>query len=315
MSLRRSLCLCKRGLRLPATVRSTNAAISILTTHPARLCGVRGSHPLNRPLSVTAQIRREESSVPPSQQPPRAVIFDLGGVIVPSPQPIFDSFELKYNLEPGSLVKTIKVKGEHGAFAKMERGQLAIEEFCEPFHKEYAEVAGAELTLEQTQEFMGCLSDFTKLRPHPEIVESIEWLKSQGIKIAVLTNNFRWLSGKTVFPREPIAGVDEVGIILLYPHVHTIHVHACAHTHTHTHTHMYTHVHTQVVQSCLVGLRKPDKAIFDHTLEKLGVSAREAVFLDDLGGNLKTAREMGMATIMVSISSKTSDKGWDSLSH
>ena len=48
-----------------------------------------------------------------------------------------------------------------------------------------------------------------------------------------------------------------------------------------------------------MGLRKPDKAIFDHTLEKLGVSASEAVFLDDLGGNLKMARQMGMATIKV----------------
>lgn len=58
-------------------------------------------------------------------------------------------------------------------------------------------------------------------------------------------------------------------------------------------------VDTQVVESCIESLRKPDKAIFDLTLEKLGVSAKEAVFLDDLGVNLKTARQMGMATIKV----------------
>ena len=46
-------------------------------------------------------------------------------------------------------------------------------------------------------------------------------------------------------------------------------------------------------------LRKPDKAIFDITLKRLGVTAREAVFLDDLGGNLKMAKQMGMATIKV----------------
>lgn len=56
---------------------------------------------------------------------------------------------------------------------------------------------------------------------------------------------------------------------------------------------------SQVVESCVESLRKPDKAIFDLTLEKLGVSADEAVFLDDLGVNLKTARQMGMATIKV----------------
>jgi putative hydrolase of the HAD superfamily len=34
-------------------------------------------------------------------------------------------------------------------------------------------------------------------------------------------------------------------------------------------------------------------------LERLGVSASEAVFLDDLGINLKPARAMGMTTIKV----------------
>ena len=54
-----------------------------------------------------------------------------------------------------------------------------------------------------------------------------------------------------------------------------------------------------MVESCVERLRKPDKAIFDITLDRLGVSAEEAVFLDDIGGNLKTAKQMGMATIKV----------------
>ena len=56
---------------------------------------------------------------------------------------------------------------------------------------------------------------------------------------------------------------------------------------------------TQIVQSAVEGIKKPDKAIFDLTLKKLGVSAEETVFLDDIGGNLKTARKMGMHTILV----------------
>ena len=54
-----------------------------------------------------------------------------------------------------------------------------------------------------------------------------------------------------------------------------------------------------MVESCVEKLRKPDKAIFDITLERLGVAASKAVFLDDIGGNLKTAKQMGMATIKV----------------
>ena len=47
------------------------------------------------------------------------------------------------------------------------------------------------------------------------------------------------------------------------------------------------------------GLRKPDPRIYALTLARLDVLASEAVFLDDLGINLKPAREMGMATIKV----------------
>ena len=70
-----------------------------------------------------------------------------------------------------------------------------------------------------------------------------------------------------------------------------------------------------MVQSCLEGLKKPEKAIFDVTLERLGVEPEEAVFLDDLGGNLKTARLMGMSTIKVSGSVSHHQGGWGSVSY
>ena len=55
----------------------------------------------------------------------------------------------------------------------------------------------------------------------------------------------------------------------------------------------------QVVESCVEGIKKPEQSIFELTLKKLGVESNEAVFLDDLGDNLKTARLMGMTTIKV----------------
>ena len=42
-----------------------------------------------------------------------------------------------------------------------------------------------------------------------------------------------------------------------------------------------------VVESCVVGMRKPEPGIYQLTLDTLGVRAEEAVFLDDLGHNLK----------------------------
>lgn len=54
-----------------------------------------------------------------------------------------------------------------------------------------------------------------------------------------------------------------------------------------------------VVESSVVGVRKPDPAFYEIACERLAIEPGEAVFLDDLGINLKPARAMGMTTIKV----------------
>lgn len=54
-----------------------------------------------------------------------------------------------------------------------------------------------------------------------------------------------------------------------------------------------------VIESSRVGLRKPDPRIYHMTCERLEVAPHEAVFLDDIGSNLKAARALGMTTIKV----------------
>lgn len=55
-----------------------------------------------------------------------------------------------------------------------------------------------------------------------------------------------------------------------------------------------------VVQSSVEGVRKPEPAFYERALERLGgVAPSAAVFLDDLGVNLKPARALGMATVKV----------------
>ena len=46
-------------------------------------------------------------------------------------------------------------------------------------------------------------------------------------------------------------------------------------------------------------MRKPERRIYDYTLSALSVKPSETVFLDDLGVNLKIAKELGMRTIKV----------------
>nr|XP_028577609.1 bifunctional epoxide hydrolase 2-like [Podarcis muralis] len=55
----------------------------------------------------------------------------------------------------------------------------------------------------------------------------------------------------------------------------------------------------RVIESCRVGLQKPDPKIYEYALDVLKVKPEEVIFLDDTGANLKPAREMGMATILV----------------
>lgn len=55
-----------------------------------------------------------------------------------------------------------------------------------------------------------------------------------------------------------------------------------------------------VVESSTAGVRKPDPRIYRLACELLQVDPAAAVFLDDLGVNLKPARAMGMRTIKVS---------------
>jgi putative hydrolase of the HAD superfamily len=54
-----------------------------------------------------------------------------------------------------------------------------------------------------------------------------------------------------------------------------------------------------VIESAKVGLRKPDPRIYRMMTDALGVDPAHCVYLDDLGINLKPARDMGMRTIKV----------------
>ena len=54
-----------------------------------------------------------------------------------------------------------------------------------------------------------------------------------------------------------------------------------------------------VIESSKVGLRKPDPRIYELACRELGVQPTRAVYLDDLGINLKPAKALGMRTIKV----------------
>lgn len=141
----------------------------------------------------------------------KAVIFDIGGVVIQSPFPVISQFEVQYSLPEGSINATIKALGEDCSFAKLERGELSLERFCVPFANEFSEYNNVLLTRENVWDLARGLGGLTtRLTPYKEVVDLMADLKRRGIKIGVITNNFRFEDGKTVLPHDELGHVDVV---------------------------------------------------------------------------------------------------------
>ncbi len=188
----------------------------------------------------------------------RAVIFDLGGVVFPSPFEAFDEYDHGQGLAKGTARGIIRHSSERGAWAALERGELSMNEFFDALEAE-ARKAGVGL---DARKLMGLIG--TTLGPRPEMVRAIVKIRSRGLKTAALTNNFADEEQRTA-PH----GLREMQMFDV------------------------------IVESARERLRKPDPRIYALTIARLNVLASEVIFLDDLGINLKPAREMGMTTIRV----------------
>ncbi len=187
-----------------------------------------------------------------------AVLFDMGGVIVDGP---FDSFK-KYEREnglPEDFIRQLNTANpDENAWARLERGELTFDDFCEAFEKEAA-LAGGRL---DTRKLFDGLTGAMR----PEMVEAVRRC-SAHFKTALLTNNFSSMEGPWAAERS-----DAAELLRLFD---------------------------LVLESSVTGIRKPDPRFYMLACEKLDIEPQNAVFLDDLGVNLKPARALGMTTIKV----------------
>ncbi len=186
-----------------------------------------------------------------------AVIFDLGGVVVSSPLHAIARYECKHGITEGFINRVVVDTGASGAWSRLERGELPIEQFYDEFDRD-CERAGRSIS---ARDMMVSIAEGAG--PHPQMIAAIRTIREQGLRVAALTNN--WISEEK----------RDKGANDLRPLFHVF------------------------VESSVVGLRKPDPRIYQHVCAELGVEPRAAVFLDDIGRNLKTARQLGMTTIKV----------------
>jgi putative hydrolase of the HAD superfamily len=189
----------------------------------------------------------------------RAAFFDFGGVILSSPFEAFAKYERTYGLPDDFIRGLNSTNPDTNAWAQLERGHVPFDEFCKLYEGE-ATAAGHDI---DAREVMALLSGEVR----PAMVEAVRRCKER-LKTACLTNNFVSFDE---FPLEARAnGRDDV--LALFD---------------------------VIVESSKVGVRKPDPRFYEIACEEVGVEPAEAVFLDDLGINLKPAKAMGMTTIKV----------------
>lgn len=188
-----------------------------------------------------------------------AVIFDFGGVLTSSPFEAFARFETERGLPIDIIRRTNAANHLENAWAKFERAEVDIETFDHLFAAESLAL-GAEV---RGRDVLPLLQGDLR----PEMVEALKRIKTQ-FKTGCITNNLPAnaigsMTGRSLYIAE---------VMVLFDHV---------------------------IESAKIGLRKPDPRIYRLMVETLKVDPKKCIYLDDLGVNLKPAREMGMTTIKV----------------
>ena len=129
---------------------------------------------------MTEPGRETEEPSPPF----RAVIFDLGGVVLGSPLHAIASFERELGIPAGFVNRVVVDTGASGAWARHERGELAREHFMREFSGE-CQSAGHALSVPDLFDRMAEVS-----HPRPRMLEAIRRIRARGLLTAALTNNF-----------------------------------------------------------------------------------------------------------------------------
>lgn len=191
-----------------------------------------------------------------------AVIWDFGGVFTTSPFDAFNRYERERGL-PHDIIRRINsVNPDSNAWAKIERSDVDAVTFDRLFADE-AKALGHDI---RGADVLALLSGDLR----PRVVAAFKACKAR-FKVGCITNNAP--TGKGAGMSSSSDKAQQIADVFA----------------------QFDHV----IESSKAGVRKPDPRIYQMMCEALSVKPQACVYLDDLGINLKPAREMGMTTIKV----------------
>ena len=201
----------------------------------------------------------------------KAAIFDYGGVMSFSPLWRVRILAEAMEVPEEIFTKTIfgpAAEGETNPWHEAECGHQAIDEIFAQKMQDRLTPYGARFDLEV---FLPWVSEATN-EPDPEMVQVVKELRGQNYPVGLLTNavrEFRPVIERTV----PIYELFDV-----------------------------------IIDSSEVGMRKPDKSIYDLAALELGVPNNECLMIDDLEANVSGAEEAGMRGLLFEDSQTTASE-------
>lgn len=113
-----------------------------------------------------------------------AVIFDLGGVVLDSPLHAIARYEREAQIPAGFVNRVVVSTGPQGAWSRLERGELRVEEWVPEFERDCAE-AGQTISAARMMEAIRGASE-----PRPRMIAAIRAIRARGLRVGALTNNW-----------------------------------------------------------------------------------------------------------------------------
>jgi putative hydrolase of the HAD superfamily len=193
----------------------------------------------------------------------QAVLWDFGGVITVSPFEAFARYERTRGLPVGVIRQINATNPDNNAWARLERSEIDARQF--------------DILFEEESRAHGCsipgldLLALLEGAVRPRMVAAVETCKAHGLKTGCITNNAP--TGHGAGMSQSIERAAQIDAILAR--------------------------FDAVIESSKVGVRKPDRAIYQMMCDKLSVDPAACIYLDDLGINCKGAASLGMTAIKV----------------